>query len=64
MEAQFILKCKTIDYNDGYASPAESCQELVIFKDGKEISLDGKELARLYNFIRPVGTAPKMSIPS
>jgi len=63
MPLTILIHQKEIDYNGGYASPAESCKKLILHKDGVTLELDGKELAQLYNAIRPAGTAPKMDIP-
>jgi hypothetical protein len=60
---QCALIKKKITENGGYCSPAQSCKALVIEKDGITITLDGSELAELYNLIKPVGTAPTMSNP-
>ena len=50
--------------NGGYHTLAESVKEegLVIEKNGVQIRLTGKELAQLYNTIRPVGSAPRMEV--
>jgi hypothetical protein len=57
------MKVKKIESNGGYASTAESCEVLTIEKDGVDIRLNGNDVAELYNFLRPVGTAPRMELP-
>lgn len=63
MQCAMIRKAGLDKTNGGYHSPANACKALVIEKDGVTLTLDGSELAQLYNFIKPEGTAPSMEEP-
>lgn len=61
-----LVQKNEFDYkipNGGFHTPAESCSKLCIAKDGKYMILSGRDLALIYNAIRPVGTAPEMTVP-
>ena len=64
MQCAMIQKKGLDKVNGGYHSPAQACELLVIEKDGVTLNLDGSELAQLYNFIKPAGTAPTMEDPN
>lgn len=61
-ELMISMERKPMTYNKGYGTNADFCKRLILYKGDVKMELIGKELAQLYNFIKPVG-CPAMEEP-
>lgn len=53
MNANFVWVRNKIEHNGGYANIRKATRKMVIAKDGVTIELDGDDVARFYNMVRP-----------